>query len=151
MKKKFYEYTQNNSGGSFVTDDKLCHRLFIEENNSEKANEIAENLGVYFNGCEDGLDCYCCGDRWSQPDEIEIPYRYGCFSLKEAKKFSKKYNIKYDKTEFRFMGIKEPNPDDYDIIFDTIEKYAKYLCDEYGNDGIDGRIYYKNGKVLEIK
>ncbi|MFN2745963.1 hypothetical protein ACINLE_13025 [Bacillus sp. z60-18] len=25
----FYEYTQNNSGGSFVVNEKVCHRLFL--------------------------------------------------------------------------------------------------------------------------
>lgn len=27
---KFYEYNQNNSGGSFIVDKNLCHRLMIE-------------------------------------------------------------------------------------------------------------------------
>ena len=60
---KFYEYSQNNTGGSFTTDDKLCHRLFIEANSSTEADEIAEGLGCYWNGVDEGSDCPCCGDR----------------------------------------------------------------------------------------
>jgi hypothetical protein len=26
---QFYEISQNNSGGSHIVDDKVCHRLFI--------------------------------------------------------------------------------------------------------------------------
>lgn len=26
----FYLFSQNNSGGSFIVNDKVCHRLFIE-------------------------------------------------------------------------------------------------------------------------
>ena len=71
MTTKFYEFSQNNSGGGFDTDDDLCHRLFIEANDAEQANEIAEGLGVYFNGCDNGQDCSCCGDRWYECDESD--------------------------------------------------------------------------------
>ena len=60
----FYEFHQNNSGGSFITSDKLAEFVIIEAENSKLANNKAEDLGVYFNGCEDGTDCACCGDRW---------------------------------------------------------------------------------------
>ena len=43
----FYLFDQNNSGGSFVLNDKLCHRLFIEADSAEEAVSIAENLGCY--------------------------------------------------------------------------------------------------------
>ena len=70
--------TQNNSGGSFRTTDKLCHRLYIEADNTDDAKAIAEDLGCYWNGCEAGIDCECCGDRWHEPwDEIEFPVKYG--------------------------------------------------------------------------
>jgi hypothetical protein len=41
---KFYQFDQNNSGGSFVTDHNLCHRLFIEAFSEEEATQIAENM-----------------------------------------------------------------------------------------------------------
>jgi hypothetical protein len=64
MKTKFYSLTQNNSGGSFIVDDILCHRLIIEATNEEEALCKAEQLGCYWNGVEEGYDCKCCGDRW---------------------------------------------------------------------------------------
>jgi hypothetical protein len=60
---KFYEYNQNNSGGSFVVDKNLCHRLMIEADEQHLADRIAISLGVYFNGCYEGLDCDCCGEE----------------------------------------------------------------------------------------
>lgn len=68
----FYEYTQNNSGGHFEVNDKLCDRLFIEADTFTEADSIAEDLGVYFNGVYKGIDCGCCGDRWSRGDEIKL-------------------------------------------------------------------------------
>ncbi|WP_145691452.1 DUF7296 family protein [Bacillus licheniformis] len=68
----FYEYTQNNSGGSFLTNDKLCHRIFIEANSYEEADTIAEGLGVYWNGVSEGIDCGCCGDRWGSADPVDL-------------------------------------------------------------------------------
>ena len=65
----FYKFSQNNTGGSFEVDDKLCHRLFIEAENAKTANKKAKELGAYFNGCYKGLDCDCCGDRWYKVDE----------------------------------------------------------------------------------
>lgn len=77
MKNKFYEFSQNNSGGRFVADEKLCHRLFIEASSIEEAIRIAEGLGVYFGGVASGTDCECCGDRWSEPfDSIKFPVKW---------------------------------------------------------------------------
>lgn len=73
---KTYQFSQNNSGGSFDTDEVLCHRLFIEAPNAASANGVAQSKGVYFDGCSDGIDCNCCGDRWREADEsdaIDLP------------------------------------------------------------------------------
>ena len=116
----FFEFDQNNSGGSFDVDDKICHRLFIEAESSEEATEIAESLGCYWDGCAQGIDCNCCGDRWSSdPDEVELPYTW------------------------------EPFQGDA-IEVKTIEEYAQYEADTWGWTSPDGRIFYKNGKVIEI-
>ena len=57
----FYTFDQNNSGGQFIGPN----YIIIEADSAEEANTIAqESAGVYFNGCEDGIDCECCGDRW---------------------------------------------------------------------------------------
>lgn len=72
----FYTFTQNNSGGSFVTDDisGIGEYVIIEAKSAKQANEIAENKGIYFNGCDDGTDCSCCGDRWYPVDESDGNY-----------------------------------------------------------------------------
>jgi hypothetical protein len=36
----------------------------IEAESAEHADEKAAEIGIYFNGCDDGRDCPCCGDRW---------------------------------------------------------------------------------------
>ena len=60
----FYLYDQNNSGG-FFTSPQL---VVVYAENAEEANELAERHGVYFDGCETGTDCSCCGDRWNSQD-----------------------------------------------------------------------------------
>lgn len=79
MNTKFYEFSQNNTGGSFVTNDTLCHRLMIEADSVESANKKAESLGCYWDGCSFGQDCSCCGDRWyqaSEYDKLDFPKEY---------------------------------------------------------------------------
>lgn len=60
----FYEFNQNNSGGSFDISDTLAHFVIIEAYSADQANAIAKSLGIYFDGCDDETDCPCCGDRW---------------------------------------------------------------------------------------
>jgi len=81
---RFFAYRQNNSGGSFDVDDNVNINVIIEANNADEADTIAESIGIYFNGCEDGLDCGCCGDRWSRcswgcsgDTGDEVPSLYG--------------------------------------------------------------------------
>ena len=74
----FYRFRQNNSGGSFDIDPStgLGVSVYIEADSPDQANTIAEDIGIYFNGCEDGHDCECCGDRWSPAgtyDAVENP------------------------------------------------------------------------------
>ena len=65
-KPKFYTYRQNNSGGGFVQDHKQGISVFvcIEAESASQADDLAEQIGLYFNGCDTGADCSCCGDRW---------------------------------------------------------------------------------------
>ena len=67
----FYTFDQNNPGGSFVISDTLCQFVVIEANDSNHANYIAKTLGIYFNGCDKGYDCPCCGDRWHKAFEYD--------------------------------------------------------------------------------
>jgi hypothetical protein len=61
----FYEYIQNNSGGSFDFDISrgITHIVIIEADNYMEANSKAEDIGLYFDGSG---DCQCCGNRWDE-------------------------------------------------------------------------------------
>ncbi|AWY07634.1 hypothetical protein SEA_YOSIF_70 [Streptomyces phage Yosif] len=75
----FFEYNQNNSGGSFAFEDNaITHYVIVEADSAEEANRRAEEIGLYFDG--DG-DCSCCGDRWYEQwddrDGDKVPSIYG--------------------------------------------------------------------------
>jgi hypothetical protein len=59
----FYHFCQNNSGGSFRYNDALgiTEHVVIEANSADEANEKAEQIDLYFDGCLFGDDCSCCG------------------------------------------------------------------------------------------
>lgn len=121
----FYQFNQNNSGGYFVVNDKLCNRLFIEADSEEEAVRKAEELGCYWDGVANGLDCSCCGDRWSKYWLDAIPLE-----------------------KYRTEGYKEWRGQTF--YFNDIEEYAQYLANTYGWTKPDVRIYYKDGTVKEI-
>lgn len=69
---KLFCYRQNNSGGSFYEP---AHKVYVEADSLDEAAEIADGVGIYFNGCDSGQDCNCCGDRWYyRADEMEIEF-----------------------------------------------------------------------------
>lgn len=65
---KFYHFYQNNSGGSRTAG--MPGYLFVEAESAEEADDRAESVGVYFDGCENDIDCDCCGDRWHRSYEF---------------------------------------------------------------------------------
>ena len=144
---KFYEFTENNSVGRFDVDDKLCHRVIIEANSLDSACDIAERLGIYFDGCATGSDCDCCGDRWYRPwsdDGFKLPYTYSSFKYEDAHNIAKIYGCD-------LIPAKKVNGDrDTDLSFKTIESYAQYLADNHGWTIPECRIYFSNGDVTEI-
>lgn len=62
----WYHFRQNNSGGVFDYDHSagISEEVWVEADSSSEANDRAQALGIYFDGCENGRDCACCGDRW---------------------------------------------------------------------------------------
>jgi len=158
----WYEFDQNNSGGHFITDDKVCHRLWIEAESHEEAIEKAEELGCYWDGVNRGRDCHCCGDRWSKSNDTPINFahydtkgyvvnvhentcvdveaewnrRYGNYDVVEKPKRREAFN-----GSFVWAGR---------IKFNSIEEYAQFLADEYGWTVLDIRLYYADGSVKEI-
>src|SRR6478735_5337089 len=100
-KPKFYAFNQNNSGGGFDFDAEcgISHWVIVEAHSAEQANSIAESIGIYFNGCDDGSDCPCCGDRWSSQwsDDkgFDFPSYYGDKPLRDKWENSSGYGIKW--------------------------------------------------------
>lgn len=85
MSENFYLFTQTNSGGSFVADEKVCPIVIVEAKSAYSANKFARDIGIYFDGVDKEIDCEHCGDRWYRvSSEIkienetieEIAYRY---------------------------------------------------------------------------
>lgn len=75
----FFRYWQNNSGGSFEHDPAagIGYFVFVEADNDDQANSRAKEIGIYFDGADEGYDCDCCGDRWSRawdskPDGYDV-------------------------------------------------------------------------------
>lgn len=70
----FYEYRQNNSGGSFDVDRErgISVHVIVEATSAEHADSIAQGIGLYFDGAG---DCPCCGDRWDYASAYGVkPY-----------------------------------------------------------------------------
>jgi hypothetical protein len=80
---KFFVFNQNNSGGSFDhdADAGIGTYVWVEAVDRTHANARAEEIGLYFDGCSDGRDCNCCGDRWSALSRFDegdaVPRVYG--------------------------------------------------------------------------
>lgn len=156
----FYKFTQNNSGGSFDVDDTLCHRLIIEATSENAASSIAENLGCYWNGVDNDIDCSCCGDRWSNyPDTIDLESInkdgwectiYCADDVDETAKWAAKYGKYPIHTAPTFVSNKWTEKYEGKIKFDAIEQYAEFLSTEYGASTPDTRIFYLDGTVKEF-
>lgn len=158
---KWFEFSQNNSGGSFIVDDKVCHRLFIEAESFDKAVAKAEELGCYWDGVAKGIDCPCCGDRWNKWDDeainidkynndgYEVEVYDGIYSSAETRWNEKygKYEIVEEPTWQKIYGCREYVGK---IRFRNIEEYVQFMANEYGWTTPDARIYYYNGKVKEV-
>ena len=82
MKTQFFTFDQNNSFGTFKYDKEkgITRTVIIEAVDVDDSVNRAENIGLYFEGISDGIDCPCCGDRWRKPwsdDGTEVPEYYG--------------------------------------------------------------------------
>jgi len=155
----FYNFDQNNSGGSFITDDKVCHQLYIEANSEEEAVNKAEQIGCYWNGVEDGIDCPCCGDRWSTyTDAIDLDkYREKGYQVEVYSHYQnaeKRWNDLYGHLMLieppiwkETYGVKEYAGK---VAFNDIEEYAQFISDNYGWTTPDARIFYLDGSIKEI-
>lgn len=112
-KNKFYSFNQNNSGGSFSVSEKdgISEYVIIEATSAENANNIAEGIGIYFNGCNEGMDCSCCGDRWYSVDERDgedVPSIYGTpIELSKKSIFRDSVFVHYLDSTFKKIELKD--------------------------------------------
>lgn len=92
----FFTYSQNNSSGRYETSERkgIGVYVIIEARNAKMANALAQSIGLYFDGVEAGIDCGCCGDRWSEAyedDGTETPQIYDTevedFAREDARKY----------------------------------------------------------------
>lgn len=68
MAKKWFHFHQSNSGGVM----KGPIDVYVRAKSAAKANEKAQEYAdVYFDGCRIGVDCLCCGDRWTRADDYD--------------------------------------------------------------------------------
>ena len=142
---KFYEYSQNNNGGKFDVGEYVCARMLIEAESEDKANTTAEDLGCYWDGVRDGIDCPCCGDRWYNAwnQGISFPYKYSTINEK-------------DKPDYEVHGCtfevddKPVHGRNVWVTFPTPESYMQYMADQWGWTKPDGRIFYLDGRVVDI-
>lgn len=152
---KFYEFSQNNSGGHFDIDDNVCHRVIIEALNPEQARSIFEPMIENQSG-----SCPCCGERWSPyfADEITISdwkakgYAVGVYShYPDAEQRWMKLYGEFPRLEEptwqKRYGSKEFTGK---IYFDTIEQYCQFMANAYGWTTPDIRIHYLDGTKKEI-
>jgi len=65
---KYYEFVQNNTGGSFDSNESVAHSVFIQADSPDSANTKAETIGIYFDGSG---DCSCCGNRWCETSSYD--------------------------------------------------------------------------------
>lgn len=158
---KWYCFDQMNSGGYFVVNNKVCHRLFIEAESFDDAVKKAEELGCYWDGVSKNIDCPCCGDRWNKWDDDPVDlekYKTEGYVVSVYNGILGGAKDLWEKKYRKYEVIKEPEFDSEDfpenyvgkIRFNNIEEYAQYLADEYGWTVPDARIYYHNGDVKEI-
>lgn len=77
----FFHFRQNNSAGWFHIDSDagISVNVIVEARSAEWANQAARDLGIYFDGVGNDVDCECCGDRWTRAwmDGDEVPSMYG--------------------------------------------------------------------------
>ena len=159
----FYEFSQNNSGGSLIVNENLCDRVIIEADSKNEAISKGEELGMYWNGVSCGIDCPCCGDRWNEPEEVDlIRYQEEGWPAFDYSEITKKYKgdplEEWFKSYGHYTRKEEPSyhkkkiGGDFgtNVYFSNIEEYAQFMSDKYTWTTPNARIFYKDGTVKEI-
>jgi hypothetical protein len=110
MKNKFYTFSQNNSGGYFVTDKEagVCEHVIIEAPSHSSAHSKLLLIGEKVNGFDDY--CSCCGERWSSWGRDEegtaSPEIYGTkIENKKKEMFLKNCSVHYADGTFKWVDF----------------------------------------------
>lgn len=151
---KFYEFSQNNSGGSFDVDENVCHRVVIEAASEEEAIKKMEPLIE-----NQSSSCPCCGDRWTlYADEINIddinkagyPVRIYTHYKDYEKRWFDLYGEFPRKEEPKLVKESWGTEFKSSLYFESVEQYCQFLANAYGSTTPDVRIFYEDGTKKEI-
>jgi hypothetical protein len=145
----YYEFRQNNSGGHFEESEDVGITVIIEACCFAEAKEKAEEIGIYFDGVQKGMDCPCCGDRWSEwQDIVKLPTEESLF-VKDADEKGKVYarlvlagitDIVYDEKHSKLK-----------FTVDTIEQYAEvFAIDDFWAEKASCVLHLENEKKVYI-
>jgi hypothetical protein len=115
----FFTFNQNNSGGHFTRNANVDHYVIVEATHWADASQRAQNLGIYFNGVNEGNDCECCGDRWYESNNgTDVPSSYGSpFTLANAS----------DKK----------NPREHTVVIHYLDGRVVYTTSDYENENLN--------------
>lgn len=122
MKTKFYRFYQNNSGGIWDLDSErgIAVNVYIEAETADQANRKAEQIGIYFYGCDSGTDCHCCGDRWYETSSYDAYDREDIVYYDLTKEIKLTHNTKLEKG---YLGAKPGEIVAIHCLDGTIEKF----------------------------
>lgn len=152
---KFYEFTQNNSGGYFDVDENVSHRVIIEAETEEEAEEKFRPMIENQSG-----SCECCGERWwVSAEEVELErYKTDGYSATFYTHY-KDYKERWKKLFGMFTRkskpkiIKQKWGEEFGtlVYLQNIEEYCQFMANRYMfNTSPDSIIHYKNGKIEKI-
>ena len=152
---KFFIFNQNNSGGYYDVDDNVCAKMLIEAFDSDQAISIIKPMIK-----SQSPSCSCCGSRWSlyDPDYLDLKdlnergYPVGIYAhYKDAEE-------RWFRLYGEFTRLQEPaweSPYGFRafvgrIYFNTVEQYAQFISNSYGDTTPAVRIFYLDGTKKEF-
>lgn len=146
----FYTFDQNDSGGSF---DGPTH-VIVEADSADHANERAQDVaGIYFDGCDTGTDCSCCGDRWYRAhahDGDNIPQLYSVFL---GENLEEQATDSPDNFQYLYPGdipiyYLDGSSETVSITKELLDKAAK--AKKAATNSAYGFSIYQNGTLLNV-
>lgn len=74
----FYTLLQRAAEMDYSAEDGIACHVIVEADSRAEAIAAALEIGIYFNGVATGIDCPCCGDRWTLANAVtERPILFG--------------------------------------------------------------------------